>query len=255
MNSEARIRTGGLLGLASVLALVFLPVPVAHATDKTAPAKTASEPVKLRKLGIIGAGKIGGSLARLWVKAGYEVMISSRHPEQLKPLAQQLGRKARTGTPREAAVYGDAVLIAVPYGALPQIGRDYAKELSGKVVLDAGNPYPQRDGPMADEARRKGTGETSKALLPGVKLVRAFNAISAVDLNSQAGRESPQAAIPLASDDAHALKTAAELVKAAGFEPVIVGGLDRAKDFDVGTPVYTRVLTAEELRKHLGLQN
>ncbi|SEU36626.1 NADPH-dependent F420 reductase [Stigmatella erecta] len=253
MNSAARIRIAGLLGLASALALVFLPVPPAHATDKTAPTKAPSETVKLRKIGIIGSGKVGGSLARLWVKAGYEVMISSRHPEELKSLAQQLGRKARTGTPREAAMYGDAVLIAVPYGALPQIGRDYAKELSGKVVLDAGNPYPQRDGPMAEEARRKGTGETSKALLPGVKLVRAFNAMSAVDLNSQTGREGPLAAIPLASDDAHALKAAAELVKAAGFEPVVVGGLDRAKDFDVGTPVYTRVLTAEELRKQLGL--
>ncbi|WP_232293607.1 NADPH-dependent F420 reductase [Stigmatella aurantiaca] len=249
-----RIRRASLLGLASALAMLLLPVARSEASDKAPPEKTAPRTVKPRKIGIIGAGKVGGTLARLWVKAGYEVLISSRHPEELKPLAEQLGKKARIGTPREAAAYGDVVLISVPYGALPQIGRDHAKQLSGKVVLDTGNPYPQRDGPMAEEARLKGTGETSKALLPGVRLVRAFNAISATDLSSQSGREGALIGIPLASDDEGALKIASELVKAAGFEPVVVGGLERAKDFDVGTPVYTRPLTAEELRKHLGLQ-
>ncbi|MDC0710066.1 NAD(P)-binding domain-containing protein [Stigmatella sp. ncwal1] len=250
MNRAMRIRRASLLGLASALALLLLPVPRAHAS---APEKAVSRTVKPRKIGIIGTGKIGGALARLWVKAGYEVLISSRHPEELKPLAEQLGPKARVGTPREAAAYGDVVLISVPYGALPQIGRDHAKQLSGKVVLETGNPYPQRDGPLAEEARLKGTGQTSKALLPGVRLVRAFNAISAVDLSNQSGREGTLVGIPIASDDEEALKIASELVKAAGFEPVVVGGLERAKDFDVGTPVYTRLLTAEELRKHLGL--
>ena len=92
------------------------------------------------KIGIIGAGKIGGSLATLWVQAGHEVLISSRHPDELKGLAQSLGPKARAGTPREAAVFGDVVLISVPYGALPQVGKDLQNELKGKVVLDTGNP-------------------------------------------------------------------------------------------------------------------
>src|SRR5438309_8048019 len=119
------------------------------------------------KIGIIGAGHIGGTLASLWVKAGHEVLVSSRHPDQLERLARSLGPKARAGTPREAALFGDVVLVSVPYGALPQIGRGLKAELSGKIVLDTGNPYPQRDGDMAVEARRKGTGVSSAEFLSG----------------------------------------------------------------------------------------
>src|SRR2546430_703305 len=110
------------------------------------------------KVGIIGAGHIGGTLASLWVKAGHELLVSSRHPEQLQGLVRSLGPRARAGTPREAALFGDVVLISVPYAALPQVGRDLKTELRGKIVLETGNPYPQRDGDMALEARRKGTG-------------------------------------------------------------------------------------------------
>src|SRR5262249_28773908 len=164
---------------------------------------------------------------------------------------RSLGPRARAGTPREAALFGDVVLISVPYAALPQIGRDLAAELAGKIVLDTGNPYPSRDGDMAVEARRKGTGAASAAFLPGVRLVRAFNAIGADDLASQAHRAGDRVAIPLAGDDAEALRVAEGLVRDAGFEPVVVGGLARAKDFDVGTPVYTKLLTAAELRQRL----
>jgi hypothetical protein len=157
------------------------------------------------------------------------------------------------GTPREAAVFGDVVLISVPYGALPQLGRDLAKELAGKVVLDTGNPYPERDGEMALEARRKGTGVASAEFLPGVRLVRAFNAMSYRSLRSEAHRAGELVAIPIAGDDERALGVAARLVRDAGFEPVVVGPLARAKLFDVGTPVYTQVLTARELRERLGM--
>ena len=95
----------------------------------------------------------------------------------------------KVGTPREAAVFGEVVLISIPYGPLPQVGRDLKAELAGKIVLDTGNPYPSRDGEMAVEARRKGTGVASAEYLPGVRLVRAFNAINAGDL---AGRSTPQ---------------------------------------------------------------
>jgi hypothetical protein len=205
------------------------------------------------KIGIIGAGKIGGTLASLWVQAGHEVLLSSRHPDQLQGLAQSLGFRARVGTPKEAAVFGDVVLVSVPYGALPQIGRDLAKELAGKIVLDTGNPYPERDGEMAVEARRKGTGVASAELLPGVRLVRAFNAISYRNLRSEAHRAGEPVAIPIAGDDERALGIATRLVRDAGFEPVVVGPLAKAKLFDVGTPVYTQVLTEKELRQRLGM--
>ena len=230
-----------------ILALV-LSTADARAAPPSAPAGAPT------KIGIIGAGNIGGTLARLWVASGHEVLVSSRHPDQLKPLCAKLGPKCRVGTPHDAAVFSSVVLISVPYGALPQIGKDLKAALAGKVVLDTGNPYPGRDGPMADEARKKGTGATSAAFLPGVRLVRAFNAINAGDLGRLGHRTPELVAIPLAGDDARALKIASALVRDAGFEPVIVGGLARARDFDVGTPVYTKVMSAAELRKALGLR-
>src|SRR5262249_1196819 len=204
------------------------------------------------KIGIIGAGKIGGSLATLWAKAGHGGLVSSRHPEQLQEMARSLGPKARAGTPKEAAVFGDVVLISVPYGALPQVGKDLQNELKGKVVLDTGNPYPERDGEMAVEARRKGTGVASAEFLPGVRLARAFNAISYRNLRSEAHRSGELVGIPIAADDPQALEVAARLVRDAGFEPVVVGPLAKAKMFDVGSPVYAQLLTARELRDRLG---
>jgi 8-hydroxy-5-deazaflavin:NADPH oxidoreductase len=205
------------------------------------------------KIGIIGAGHIGGTLAALWVKAGHQVLVSSRHPDELRALAQSLGPAARVGTPREAALFGDVVLLSVPYAALPQIGHDLKAELAGKIVLETGNPYPQRDGDMAVEARRKGTGAASAEFLPGVRLVRAFNAINSGDLRNEAHRRGELYAIPLAGDDPEALAVAQRLVQDAGFAPVVVGPLSKAREFDVGTPVYTRLLSAAELRRALGL--
>jgi 8-hydroxy-5-deazaflavin:NADPH oxidoreductase len=220
----------------------------------TAAAPKDTQPAEAHplKIGIIGAGKIGGTLATLWSKAGHEVLVSSRHPEQLQDLVRSLGTKARARTPREAAVFGDVVLISVPYRALPQIGKDLQNELKGKVVLDTGNPYPERDGEMAVEARRKGTGVASAEFLPGVRVVRAFNAISYRNLRNEAHRKGELVGIPIAADDPQALEVAARLVRDAGFEPVVVGPLAKAKMFDVGSPVYTQLLTARELRDRLG---
>ena len=234
------------LGVTAAVALMAWTAAAAGA------APAAEAPLKI---GIIGAGHIGGTLASLWVKAGHEVLVSSRHPDQLKGLVSSLGPRARAGTPREAALFGDVVLISVPYGALPQIGRDLRTELSGKIVLDTGNPYPQRDGDMATEARRKGTGVSSAEFLPGVRLVRAFNAINSGDLASEAHRSGERIAIPLAGDDGQALEVAQRLVRDAGFEPVVVGPLARAREFDVGTAVYTRLMTAAQLRQALGLKS
>ncbi len=236
------------IALTALLACAVMVIGAPSRTD----AETDAKPLKI---GIIGTGRIGGALAKHWAKAGHELLISSRHPEELQNLARSLGPKVRAGTPREAAKFGDVVLISVPYAATPQIGRDLKTELAGKIVLDTGNPYPSRDGEMAEEARRKGTGVASAEFLPGVRLVRAFNAINSDDLASEAHRAGDAVAIPLAGDDAEALKVAQRLVRDAGFEPVVVGGLSRAKDFDVGTRVYTRLLTAKELRKALGLSH
>ena len=205
------------------------------------------------KIGVIGSGRVGGTIGGLWVKAGYDVMFSARDIGEVKELVAGLGPNAHAATPREAAAFGDVVLISVPYAALPQIGRDNAAELKGKVVLDTCNPIAGRDGDMAVAARAKGTGVASVELLPGVRLVRAFNCVGYTSMRSEAHRAGERLAIPLAADDQAALKTAIQLVQDAGFEPVVVGGLARAKEFDVSTPVFGKSLTAGELRKILGL--
>jgi hypothetical protein len=241
---------GGRPLLGALAAGLLAPAVVAHA----AASEPGPQPAAPLRIGIIGAGHIGGTLAQLWVKAGHEVLLSSRHPARLQELARSLGPRAHLGTPREAAQFGDVVLVSVPYGALPQLGQDLRAELAGKVVLDTCNPYPARDGPMALEARAKGTGVASAQFLPGARLVRAFNAINAGDLRSEAHRSGEPIAIALAGDDPQALEVAQRLVRDAGFAPVVVGPLARAREFDVGTTVYTRLLTVPQLRQALGLK-
>ena len=141
-----------------------------------------SEPLKI---GIIGTGKIGGALARHWARAGHELVISSRHPEKLEPLAAELGPRVRSATPAEAAA-----------------------ALAGKIVLDTGNPFLGRDGDMAIAAREKGAGIASAEFLPGARLVRAFNCIPAFSLANSANRMPERIAIPIASDYPEALKVA-----------------------------------------------
>ena len=207
------------------------------------------------RIGIIGAGRVGGTIGELWVKAGHEVVFSARTMEEVNSLLAnlKLGPRARAGTPKEAAAFGEAILISVPYAALPQIGRDYAAELKGKVVLDTCNPIENRDGAMAVEMRSKGTGVASAELRPGVRLVRAFNCVGWNAMRTEAHRAGEKLAIPLAADDPGGLKVAIGLVQDAGFEPVVVGGLARAKEFDVGTPIFGKAVTARELRSILGL--
>ena len=209
---------------------------------------------KTLKIGVIGSGRIGGTVGELWVKAGHQVMFSSLDLEHDKALAARVGAGARAGTPKEAAAFGEVLLISVPYSALPQLGRDLGDLLKGKIVLDTCNPVPGRDGDMALEARAKGTGVASPQFLPGARLVRAFNSVGYTRLQSEAHRSGERIAIPLAADDPVALQIAVRLVQDAGFEPVAVGPLARAKEFDPGAPVYGKALTAAELRQGLGIK-
>ncbi len=203
------------------------------------------------KIGIIGSGNIGGTVGTLWVKAGHPVLFSSRHPENLKPLVAGLGPLARAGTVAEALEFGDVVFIAVPYAAYPQIGRDYAAELRGKIVLDAGNAVPGRDGDIVKEANANGIGITSAKYLAGARIVRAFNTLGYRILASNANRPGDRMAIPIAGDDQEALRIAQRLVRNAGFDPVIIGTLESAKHFARGGPLYGQQITAEEMHQRL----
>ncbi len=211
-------------------------------------ARAASGATGKMKIGIVGSGRMGGTVGELWVKAGHEVMFSSLDLDHDKALAARLGRNARAGTPREAAAFGDVLLIAVPYSALPQIGRDLADLIKGKVVLDTCNPVPGRDGEIATWAREKGAGLASAQLLPGARLVRAFNAIGYAKLPEAANRQGERTGIPMAGDDANALAVASSLVREIGFEPVVIGRLAMGKYLIPGTPLAGEH-TPEQIRK------
>jgi predicted dinucleotide-binding enzyme len=205
------------------------------------------------KIGIIGAGHIGSTIGGLWVKAGHPVFFSSRHPEELKDLVAGLGPLAQAGTVDKAIAFGDVVLMAVPYGAVPQIGRDYGKALAGKIVLDAGNAVASRDGAIADEAEHNGVGVTSQKYLPNARLVRAFNTLPYAIFANEANRPAPRLAVPIAGDDQEAVQTAARLVHDGGFDPVVVGKLADASRFQRGAPGYGQNVSAVALKQKLSL--
>ena len=208
------------------------------------------------KIAIIGSGRIGGLVGTLWSKAGHEVLFASRHPEKLANLVRAAGSSARSGTPDEAIAFGDVVLLSIPFGSLPEFARAHRDAIGRKVVLETGNPNPGRDGAMADEVVRsgRGTGAYLRAWFPEGRLVRVFNTVWDRTLAAEAHRVGPRVGIPLASDDEEALRIASGLILDAGFEPVVIGALDRAREFDVGTPVYDTGMSGAEVRNALGLE-
>ncbi len=212
--------------------------------------------MKIKKIGIVGSGHIGGNLGILLAKAGYDVLYSSRHPDKLKDLVKTAGLKACAGTVAEAIAFGDVIVLSLPLKAIPELDAETKDALKGKIVIDTSNPYPERDGAIAEEARRDpgGTGALVARLLPGARIVRAFNTVYYVDLKKTVNKNGEKIGIPIAGDDQEGLQAAGELVENAGLEPVVVGGLNTSKMFDVGTAVYATSDPASEIRKKLNLK-
>ncbi|HEY6640821.1 NADPH-dependent F420 reductase [Povalibacter sp.] len=211
---------------------------VAHAAD---PGK---EPIRI---GIIGSGNVGSALGSVWAKAGHPVMFSSRHLDEDKALAARIGANASAGTPQQAAMFADVIVMSVPYRALPELGKSLAAAMQGKVVIDACNPYPGRDGEIATWAREKGAGLASAELLPGTRIVRAFNAVGAARMG--AAHEAPgRIGMPIAGDDAQAIDIASQLIREIGYEPVLIGGLAMGKHLIPGSAL-SGERSPEEVRK------
>lgn len=201
------------------------------------------------KIAVIGSGHIGSTVGRLWAKAGHDVYFGVRRPEELSERLRAQGVVAQTLPIEAAASAGEVVFVAVPYGSWPELAERITAAVAGKVVIDAGNPYPQRDGAFAQQAidGGEGAGVPVARLLPGARLVRAFNSVFWRLLESEAHRKGPRVGVPLAGDDEAALAVASQLVTDAGFDPVVVGALVRARDFDPGTRVYNTGMTAAQL--------
>ena len=217
------------------------------------PAPARAQGSSPSRIGVIGSDTIGGTIGGLWVKSGHPVLFSSRHPEELKGMVAKLGSLAQAGSVEQAVAFGDALFIAVPYGAIPQIGRNYSAAMKGKVMLDACNAVQARDGAIADEVEQNGIGITTQKYFPGVHVVRAFNTMSYAVFAREANRPAPKLAIPIAGDDPKAVQVAAALVRDAGFDPVTVGTLADARRFQRGQPGYGQQVTAAELKQKLSL--
>ena len=211
-----------LTGVAAALSVLPITANIVNAADKM-------------KIGIIGSGHVGSALGGVWAKAGNEVMFSSRNLDNDKKLAAEVGANARAGTPQEAAAFGQVILLAVPYSAFPELTKSLGHSLQGKVVINASNPFPQRDGEIANQAREEGAGLFDAHQLQGALVVRAFNAVGAARMAS-AHEDPGKIGMPIAGDK-KAIDTASRLVREAGFEPVVVGGLDMAKYLMPGTPL------------------
>lgn len=201
----------------------------------------------MHKIGIIGAGMIGGTTARLFVEAGHEVAVSnSRGPETLADTVEDLGPRARAMTPADAARWADIVLLAVPWRtpeALPP-----ADAVAGKIVIDAMNPYTN-DGGTVDLGASSSSEETLKRL-PGARLVKAFNTIWFKHLAERGRTDLPideRHAIPVAGDDQEAKRTVTTLIEEIGFAPVDTGSLaDGGRRQQPGTALYNKILTRRE---------
>lgn len=208
------------------------------------------------RIGIVGSGHIGGNLGILLAKAGHAVLFSSRHPDSLKGLVKNAGPTACAGTVAEAIAFGDVVLLSIPFKAIPELDAGTKAALKGKIVVDTSNPYPERDGVIAEEARKEpgGMGVVVARLLPGARIIRAFNTVYFEDLKKTWNARGEKIGIPIAGDDKEGIKIVSELVEHAGLDPVVVGDLSTSRLFDVGTVVYATSASAAKIREKLHLK-
>jgi 8-hydroxy-5-deazaflavin:NADPH oxidoreductase len=196
-------------------------------------------PVNMTTLGLIGSGRIGSTVARLAVSAGYDAVLSnSRGPDTLAGLVAELGPRASAASAAEAAAAGDLVLVSVPVLAYPALPAD---ALAGKVVLDTGNYYPARDGHIAALGSRELTDSQYLAQhVPGARVVKVFNNIffkHLANLARPAGA-ADRSALPIAGDDGAAKASAAAFLDAIGYDAADYGTLAESWRQQDGSPAY-----------------
>lgn len=203
-------------------------------------------------LGIIGAGHIGGQIARKAIEIGYDVVISNRRgPDSLADLVDELGPKARASTPYEAAEAADLAVVTIP---LKAIGSVPVEPLRNKIVIDTNNYYPERDGRIpALDAEVTTTAELLQEHLPESFVVKAFNHIPASEITTDGlpKGDPNRRALVIASNDSIALDVVADLLDVFGFDPVRLHSLAESWRIQRDTPGYVRRLTAPQLRTKL----
>jgi predicted dinucleotide-binding enzyme len=187
-------------------------------------------------------------LAELFVRAGHQVAVSnSRGPDSLAGLVGELGERARAVTPADATVFGDVVVVSVPFGRYEQVP---GEALAGKVVIDTNNYYPERDGHFDDLDNDATTSsELLKAHLAGARVVKAFNSLMPRWLaeESRPAGTSGRIGIPIAGDDPDAKRVVSRLIDEIGFDAVDLGGLAAGRLFQPGTALYAVQLTRSQI--------
>src|ERR1700680_1265616 len=197
------------------------------------------------QIGILGSGNIGANAARLFARAGHHVRIAnSRGPASLKALVEEIGPNAEAATAQDAVDTSDVVLIAVPWTKREEA----LGEIEGwdeKIVIDAMNPYTE-DFEIEDLGAKTST-EFIRALVPGARVVKAFNTIFYKRLASDGAPKGTKGrlAIPVASDDAGAKRVVMDLIDEIGFDPVDNGPLvEGARKQQPGSPIYNQPIGA-----------
>ena len=201
------------------------------------------------RVGVIGSGWIGATVGRLWAAAGHEVLFSfSRHPERLEAAARSAGQGARTGTPAEAAQFGEVVLLAPPWSAIEQ-ALAAAGSLAVKIVIDTTNSFTPGDMAQALGEEDPSAAEQIAAREPGASVVKAYNTLPAAILGAgPRATGGPPLALFYCGDDEHAKATVAALIVDSGFAPIDTGPLARACDQEPGGPLFNQPLTEPEAR-------
>ncbi|MEE1927414.1 NADPH-dependent F420 reductase [Streptomyces sp. TRM 70351] len=199
------------------------------------------------RIGILGAGHIGSTLARHFDRIGHEVVISnSRGPDTLEDVVADIGGSVRAVTAEDAARFGEVVVVSIPYGHYRDLPADALRD---KVVIDTCNYYPERDGQDRELDTDTTTSSEKIKEHTGSNLVKAFNAIYWEHLRDRARPKGDpgRLAIPLSGSDDGAKAVVAGLVRDIGFDPVIAGNLGQGgRRHQPGTAVYGAELSAEE---------
>ena len=204
------------------------------------------------KIGVIGSGNIGGNLGKHWSKAGHEVLFSSRHPEELKDLVRTSEGNAKVVSIEEAfEANADVYLLATPFKAIDQLSELYAGEYGNKIIIDATNPYPSRDGEMAQEVRdsNRHASEYTAMKFGTAKTAKAFNTIQAEHLKNNAWRQTEKMAVPYAAQDEDSKNTTRQLIEDIGFEAVYVGDLTKTGPMDPDQKLYGKSVSRKELEE------
>jgi hypothetical protein len=207
------------------------------------------------KIGIIGSGHIGATLAQQLIAAGHEVAISnSRGPDTLREVDSELGRQGHAMTADDAEQFGDVVIISVPFKSYADVP---AHDVMNKVVIDTTNYYPERDGPFPElETDRSTSSELLSQRLPGARMVKAFNAIRWTSLRDKARptQNGPRVGIPISGDDPQAKQTVTRLIDEIGFYAVDAGPLAAGgRKHQPGTLVYIADLDSASLRSRVAV--